>query len=132
MSVEKYMISDNLLRLKPSDALEKVSMSKLARTGTSVLQHVMTSSQAMAVTIQGHSAMVTLSHHQYDELVALIRHVHDEQAEDGFTAALSHRFDELIADMNKADAARKIDSALFADPAALNKTYQPGLTETND
>ena len=129
MPADKITIPDGLLRLKPSDALESVSMSKLAREGTSVLQQILTSAQAVAVKVQGQGSMVTLSQHQYDEMVELIHLIQEEKSEDGFTRALSQEFDELTTRMTLPDAARTTEKALFADPVTLNKSYQPGKTE---
>lgn len=130
MPTDKIMIPKDLLSLKPSDALESVSMSKLARTGTSVLRQIMDTAQAVAIKIQGRGAMITLSQHQYDEMVELIRLIKERKPEDGFTQVLSQQFDELMGRMNQPDAAQTTVAALFDDPAALNKTYQPGKTET--
>jgi len=132
MSAGKINIPEDLLHLKPSDALESVSMSKLARTGTSVLRKITATAQAVAVNIQGQGAMVTLSQQQYDEMVTLIRQIKDEQSEDGFTQSLGKRFDDLVARMNQPDAAQATDAALFSGADALNKTYRPGTTETDD
>lgn len=132
MAAEKINIPDDLLNLKPSDTLESVSMSKLARTGTAVLRQIMATAQAVAVKIQGQDAMVTLSQKQYDEMVALIRQIREEQSEDGFTQALSDRFDDLVSRMNQSGAAKVTDAALFSSPDSLNKTYRPGKTETDD
>lgn len=129
MPADKITIPDDLLHLKPSDALESVSMSQLARKGTSVLQQIMTTAQAVAVKIQGQGSMVTLSQHQYDEMVELIRLIQEEKSEDGFTRALSQEFDELVTLMNLQDAAQATEAALFADPETLNRSYQPGKTE---
>ncbi len=130
MPADKITIPDDLLHLKPSYALESVSMSKLARKGTSVLQQIMTTAQAVAVKIQGQGSMVTLSQHQYDEMVELIRLIQEEKSGDGFTQALSQEFDELVTRMNLQDAAQATEAALFADPETLNRSYQPGKTET--
>ena len=107
-------------------------MSNLARNGTVVLRQMMTTAQAVAVKIQGHDAMVTLSQKQYDEMVALIRHISEQQSEDGFTLALSNRFDDLVAKMNQPGAVKATEAALFNSPDALNKTYRPGTTEIDD
>jgi len=132
MAAVKINIQDDLLKLKPSDKLESVSMSNLARNGTVVLRQMMTTAQAVAVKIQGHDAMVTLSQKQYDEMVALIRHISEQQSEDGFTLALSNRFDDLVAKMNQPGAVKATEAALFNSPDALNKTYRPGTTEIDD
>ncbi|RKZ63347.1 MAG: hypothetical protein DRQ44_10135 [Gammaproteobacteria bacterium] len=129
MPADKITISDDLLRLKPSDALESVSMSKLARKGTSVLQQIMSTAQAVAIKVQGQGSMVTLSQRQYDEMVELIHLIQEEKSEDGFTLALSQEFDELMTRMKRPGAARATETALFADPATLNRSYQPGKTE---
>ena len=129
MPADKITIPDDLLHLKYSDALESVSMSTLARKGTSVLQQIMTTAQAVAVKIQGQGSMVTLSQHQYDEMVELIHLIQEEKSEDGFTRALSQEFDELVTRMNLQDAAQTTEAALFADPETLNRNYQPGKTE---
>lgn len=132
MSAEKITIPDDLLHLKPSDALESVSMSRLARKGTTVLRQIMGTAEAVAVKIQGQGAMVTLSQQQYDEMVALIRQIKEGQSEDGFTQTLSERFDDLVASMNRPGALQATEAVLFSDPASLNKTYRPGTTETDD
>ena len=129
MPADKITIPDDLLRLKPSDALESVSMSKLARKGTSVLQQIMNTAQAVAIKVQGQGSMVTLSQRQYDEMVELIHLIQEEKSEDGFIRALSQEFDELVARMNLSDAAQATEAALFADPSTLNRSYQPGKTE---
>lgn len=130
MSVERITIPEDLLRLKPSDALESVSMSRLARTGTAVLRQITATAEAVTVKVQGQGAMVTLSQHQYDEMVQLIRRIQEEKSEDGFPQMLSQQFDQLVAGMNRPEAAQATEAALFGDPAALNKTYRPGTTET--
>lgn len=132
MAAVKIKIQDDLLKLKPSDKLESVSMSNLARNGTVVLRQMMTTAQAVAVKIQGHDAMVTLPQKQYDEMVALIGHISEQQSEDGFTQALSNRFDDLVARMNQPGAVGATEAALFNNPDALNKTYRPGTTEVDD
>ncbi len=131
MSSERITIPEELLHLKPSDALERVSMSQLARKGTLVLQKILETTQAVAINIQGQGAMVTVSKRQYDEMVDLIRKIQEEQSEDGFIESLTHRFDGLIARMNRSGAAKATDGALFGDPASLNKSYRPGTTETD-
>jgi hypothetical protein len=132
MRPEDIMIPEDLLRLKHSADLESVSMSSLARKGTSVLQRIMSTAQAVMVKIQGQGAMVTVSQRQYDEMVDLIDRLRQDMAGDDFTRALGRRFDTLVAGMNRPDEARKAEAALFGDAAALNKTYRPGTTETND
>lgn len=130
MSSEQITIPKDLLRLKPSDSLESVSMSQLARKGTLVLQKILETTQAVAVNIQGQGAMVTVSKRQYDEMVDLIRQIQEGQSEDGFLEDLTHRFDGLIARMNRPETTKATDAALFGDPASLNQNYQPGATET--
>jgi len=130
MSAERITIPEDLLQLKPSDALESVSMSSLARTGTAVLRQITATAQAVAVKVQGHGSMVTVSQRQYDEMVELIRRLQEEKSDDGFTQALSQRFDALLAQMNQPGAAQATDAALFGDPTSLNKTYRPGKTES--
>ena len=132
MSADHITIPEDLLQLKPSDALQSVSMSQLARTGTTVLRQITATSQAVTVKVQGQGAMVTMSQRQYDEMIALIRRIQQETSGDGFTQVLSQRFDELVAGINRPGAAQAIDTALFGDPAALNKSYRPGATETDD
>lgn len=129
MSTERIMIPEDLLQLKPSDALESVPMSKLARTGTEVLRQITATSQAVAVKIQGHGSMVTLSQRQYDEMVELIRQLQEEKSDDGFTQTLSHRFDALVEKMNRRGAAEAMRTALFSDVSTLNENYRPGATE---
>jgi len=106
-------------------------MSHLARNGTLVLRQMMTSAQPLAVKIQGHDAMVTLSQKQYDDLVALIRQLSEQSSEDGFTRILGKRFDKLVAKMNQPDADKHTAEALFSHPAELNQSYLPGATETD-
>lgn len=132
MQTERITIPEDLLRLKPFADLDSVSMSSLARKGTSVLQQIISTAQAVAVKIQGQGAMVTLSQRQYDEMVALIHQLHAEHVDDGFTQALSQRFDKLVAHMNQPGAAQATDAVLFGDPASLNNTYRPGATESKD
>lgn len=132
MSSRPIPIPEDLLQLKPSQALESVSMSKLARTGTSVLRQITGTAQAVSVKIQGQGAMVTISQRQYDEMVELIRQLRDNNDEDGFTRVLSERFDGLVAKMNEPGAAVKMDKALFGDTASLNSSYRPGDTESSD
>jgi len=132
MSAGKITIPDDLLHLKSSDALESVSISRLARKGTTVLRQITATAQAVAVKIQGQDAMVTLSQQQYDEMVALIRQIKEEQSVDGFIQMLSERFDDLVAGMNRPGAARATEAALFDEPDSLNKTYRPGTKETDD
>jgi hypothetical protein len=122
-------IPDDLLHLKTSDLLESISMSKLARTGTSVLRRITASAQAVSVKVQGQGAMVTVSQHQYNEIVELIRQIQEAQDKDDFTELLSQRFDELVEDMNRPGAEQAMGEALFADPASLNANYRPGTTE---
>ena len=129
--IQTIPIPPSLAKLKPSHELESVSTSKLARTGTAVLQRILSMTQAIAVKVQGQGAMVTLSQGQYDEMVTLIRRL---QAADGdrdfMQQALGERFDALTASMNRPGAAEATEAALFADPASLNRTYKPGTTET--
>ncbi len=132
MTAVKINIQDKLLRLQPSDKLKSVSMSHLARNGTLVLRQMMTSAQPVAVKIQGHDAMVTLSQKQYDEMVALIHQLLEEPSEDGFTQVLGNRFDKLVAKMNQPNAAIDTAAALFSHPVELNQSYRPGATETED
>jgi len=132
MSAGHITIPEDLLHLKPSDALESVSMSKLARTGTAILRQLAATEQAVTVNIQGQGAMVTVSQRQYDEMVKLIRQLREDQADDGFAQALKQRFDDLVAGMNEPDAGHATNSALFGEPSALNETYRPGATESND
>jgi len=130
MSADKIFISEDLLRLKPFDALDSVPMSKLARQGSSVLQQIVSTAQAVAVKVQGQGAMVTLSQRQYDEMVELIHVIQEEKSSDGFAESLSHQFDELMIRMNQPNAGKATQAALFGDSATLNKAYQPGATET--
>jgi len=134
MSTQQISIPEDLLRLKASADLESVSLSSLARKGTSVLQKILSTAQAVVVKVQGQGAMVTLSQGQYDEMVALIdqlQQLQNEQSDDGFTQALSQHFDELVADMNRPGAAQATNAVLFGSPASLNETYRPGDTETH-
>ncbi len=129
MPTNKITIHEDLLRLKPFDALESVPMSKLARKGTSVLQQIISTAQAVVVKIQGQGAMVTISQRQYDEMLELIQAVHEENSEDGFIHSLNQQFDELMSKMDQPDAAQATESVLFGDSDALNKAYRPGATE---
>lgn len=130
MSTQRITIPEDLMHLKPSDALESVSMSKLARKGTAVLQKILETAQAVTVNIQGQGAMVTVSKRQYDEMVELIRQIQEGQPEDGFVEALTLRFDKLMTTMKQPGATRATDAALFGDPASLNQHYRPGSTES--
>ena len=132
MAIDKVLIPEELLHLKPSELLESVPMSTLARSGTEVLQRLMSTEQAVAVKVQGKGAMVTLSQHQYDEMVALIHTLRSLSSADGFTQLLGQRFDALMARMNQPGAAEATRTALFADTASLNESYQPGETEDKD
>ena len=132
MAAKMITIPPDLLSLKPSNALESIAVSKLARAGTVMLRQMVSTAQAVAVEIQGHGSMVTLSQHQYDEMVALIRQIREGQSEDDFTQALSNQFDELVARMNQPGAGQATKAALFSSPDSLNKTYRPGTTETDD
>ncbi len=129
MSSDSLIIPEDLLGLKPSDALEMVSISKLARSGTAVLRRLVETDQPVAVRIQGQGAMVTVSRHQYDEMVELIRELREMTSGDDFTRVLGQRFDSLVARLNRPGAAEKTQAALFGDPAALNQGYRPGDTE---
>jgi len=53
-----------------------------------------------------------------------------EQTADEVTEAIARVFDDLVAKMNRPGAGQATDSALFAHPASLNRTYRPGETET--
>lgn len=138
MFAETINIPDDLLQLKPSAELESVSMSRLARSGTTVLRQITATAQAVAIKVQGQGAMVTVSQRQYDEMVELITQLHrssriqQDKAENDFTQLLSQRFDALVADMNRPGAAQASNAALFADPATLSGTYRPGSTESVD
>ncbi len=104
-------------------------MSSLARKGTAVLRQLTDSAQAVAVKIQGHGSMVTLSQRQYDEMVALLQQLRQDSSDDGFTRALGERFDTLVATMNRPGAATTMDAALFTEADILNSNYRPGATE---
>ncbi|MGB1108733.1 MAG: hypothetical protein ACPG4N_00160 [Gammaproteobacteria bacterium] len=132
MSAERIPVPEDLLHLPSSDLLESVSMSKLARTGTAVLQRIMSTDQPVAVEVQGQGAMVTLTRHQYDEMIELIRRLKEEQQEDGFNRVLSERFDGLVADMGRPGASTATEAALFGNPLSLNQAYRPGSTEKAD
>lgn len=130
MSSGKITIPEDLLQLKPFDALDSVPMSSLARKGTSVLQQVMSTAQAVAIKIQGQGAMVTISQHQYDEMIELIHTINEEESKDGFIQSLSQQFDDLMIQMNQPGAAQATEASLFGDADTLNKAYRPGVTET--
>ncbi len=130
MTTERIAIPEDLLQLRPSNTLESVSMSQLARKGTTVLQKIQETAQAVTINVQGQGAMVTVSKRQYDEMVELIRRIQEDRSDDGFVDSLCQRFDHLITQMNRSGAQDATDAALFADPASLNETYEPGATET--
>ena len=130
MPLDRITIPRDLMDLKPSSDLQSVSMSNLARKGTSVLRQLTDSAQPVAVKIQGHGSMVTLSRRQYDEMVALLQQLRQDSSDDGFTRALGERFDTLVATMNHPGAAAATDAALFSGPDTLNSNYRPGATET--
>ena len=132
MATKTITIPEDLLHLKPSNALESIAVSKLARKGTAVLRQLTDTAQAVAVNIQGYGSMVTLSQQQYDEMVDLIRRIQEEEPEDGFTQALSERFDNLVARMTQPGAGKATEAALFSSPDSLNKAYRPGTTESDD
>jgi len=122
-------IPADLMELKPSSELQSVSMSSLARKGTALLRQLTDSAQAVAVKIQGHGSMVTLSQRQYDEMVALLQQLRQDSQDDGITRALGERFDALVATMNQPGAAATMDAALFTEEDTLNANYRPGETE---
>lgn len=130
MSSDRITIPNDLMDLKPSSDLQSVSMSSLARKGTALLRQLTGTAQAVAVKIQGHGSMVTLSQRQYDEMVALLQQLRQDSADDGFTRALGERFDKLVEGMHQPGAAAAMDAALFADTDTLNSHYRPGATET--
>lgn len=132
MAAKLITIPEDLLHLKPSSALESVAVSRLARKGTAVLRQLTDTAQAVAVNIQGYGSMVTLSQQQYDEMVDLIRRIQEAEPEDGFTQALSERFDDLVSSMTQPGAGKATETALFSSPESLNKAYRPGTTETDD
>jgi len=130
MSFDRTTIPDDLMHLKPSDDLQSVSISNLARKGTALLRQLTDTAQAVTVKIQGHGSMVTLSQRQYDEMVALLQQLRQDNVDDGFTQVLGKRFDSLVATMNQSSSAAAMDTALFADTDTLNNNYRPGATET--
>jgi len=130
MPFSRISIPDDLMDLKPSSDLQSVSMSSLARKGTAVLRQLTDTAQAVAVRIQGHGSMVTMSQRQYDEMVALLQQLRQSSSDDGFTQALGERFDTLVATINLPGAATAMDAALFTDADTLNSNYHPGATET--
>jgi PHD/YefM family antitoxin component YafN of YafNO toxin-antitoxin module len=132
MQSDRITVPKDLLNLKRSADLDSVSMSTLARRGTSILQKLVSSAQAVAIKIQGHGSMVTLSQRQYDEMVTLIHQLKAKTEDDGFTEAMSQRFDDLVERMNLPGASEASDAALFGNSDKLNKTYRPGATETKD
>ncbi len=120
-------------RLDPSDRLERIPLSRLARTGTSLLRKLVEAGRPVTVTVQGQGAMVALSQQQYDEMVRQIRQLEAEDtSEDAFTQALSRRFDTLVAQMNGTNSRQATEAALFGEPDALNASYRPGDTEEKD
>lgn len=130
MLTKRISMPEGLLQLKPSEALESMSMSRLARTGTAVLWQITSTAQPVAVKVQGQGAVVILSQHLYDEMVEFIRQLQEETMGDGFALALAQRFDALVAQMSGPGAARATSEALFGDPTALLTSYQPGATES--
>lgn len=130
MPFDRITIPNDLMDLKPSSDLQSVSMSSLARKGTALLRQLTDTAQAVAVKIQGHGSMVTLSQRQYDEMVTLLQQLRQDSSDDGFTQVLGERFDTLVATMNQAGAATSMDAALFTKEDALNSNYRPGATET--
>jgi len=130
MSSDNIKIHKDLLQLKPFDSLDSISMSRLARMGTSVLRQVVSTTQAMAINIQGHGAMVTMSQRQYDEMIKLIQSIKDDKSPDHFIQSLNQEFDALVEKMSHPTASQSTDKALFGEPEALNETYRPGVTET--
>ncbi len=134
MATRELKASESLRKLKPSAELETVPVSRLARKGTELLSELVESSQAVAVQVQGVGSMVTLSRRQYDELVALVQGLGEENIEgedDGFARALRERFDALVSTMNRSGGQRAVDEALFGDVDRLNASYQPGDTESD-
>lgn len=129
MSTDNVLIPEDLMHLKHADELESVAMSSLARSGTEILQRLVSSEQAVAVKVQGKGAMVALSQRQYDEMVALVHALRAGEDKDGFTRMLGQRFDQLVSAMNRPGAAQATHQALFAKPAGLNESYRPGETE---
>jgi PHD/YefM family antitoxin component YafN of YafNO toxin-antitoxin module len=130
MPFDKITIPNDLMDLKPSSDLQSVSMSSLARKGTALLRQLTNTAQAVAVKIQGHGAMVTLSQRQYDQMVALLQQLRQDSSDDDFTRALGERFDTLVATMNQPGAPAAMDAALFTEAETLNSNYCPGATET--
>ncbi len=130
MSTDKITIPNDLMHLKPSCDLQSVSISNLARKGTALLRQLTDTAQAVAVKIQGHGSMVTLSQRQYDEMIALLQQIQRDNADDGLSQALADRFDALVATMNQSGASEAMDAALFAKTDTLNAHYRPGATET--
>jgi len=64
------------------------------------------------------------------DMVQLIRRIQEEKSEDGFPQMLSQQFDQLVAGMNRSEAAQATEAALFGDPAAavcLNQTKGKSL-----
>ncbi|MFQ5644020.1 MAG: hypothetical protein ACE5FQ_10025 [Thiogranum sp.] len=130
MPFDRITIPNDLMDLKPSSDLQSVSMSSLARKGTALLRQLTDTAQAVAVKIQGHGSMVTLSQRQYDEMVTLLQQLRQDSADDSFTRVLGKRFDTLVATMNQPGAATAMDAALFTEADTLNSNYRPGATET--
>ncbi len=118
-------LPSSLSRLDPSSQLERLPLSRLARSGTRKLRELVESGRPVAVTVQGQGTMVALSQRQYDEMVDLIR---QQQAEDALTRALAERFDVLTTQMNRPGNREATETALFAEPEALNASYRPGET----
>ena len=130
MPLARITIPSNLADLKFSADLQSISMSTLARKGTAMLRGLTESAQAVTVKIQGQGAMVALSQHQYDEIITLLVQLRRAESDDGFTQALSERFDSMVAVMNQRGAGEAMDAALFTDTNSLNANYKPGTTET--
>ncbi|MEM7706704.1 MAG: hypothetical protein AAF358_14185 [Pseudomonadota bacterium] len=122
-------IPESLRDLKPSEALDSLSMSQLARNGSAILRSLMETEGAVTVKVQGQGAMVTLSQRRYDELVALIRSLETPPESDRLTEALRSEFDALKSAMANEDASDTADKALFGGVDTLRKSYRPGETE---
>jgi len=112
--------------------IEVIPISKLAREGSSLLRALVREAKAVAVSVQGHRAMVAMSKRQYDEWVEFIRQLEAHQEDESFTNRLSEQLDPLAAGINHPDFATNTSEALLADSYHLNARYRPGLTETDE
>ncbi len=115
-------------RLDPTEALDRIPLSQLARKGTGLLRKLVESRRPVTITVHGEPAMVTLPRDLYDQMVAQLQAL-SASPEDPLTTALAENFDRLVAEMNHPDGSAAVTRALFAEPAEINRSYRPGDTE---